>query len=216
MHANTFQHYLLGLLAIANNISAIPVFLALLGGLSAAQVLKVTTTASISAFVVMMASMLFGTAILAFFGISMSAFQISGGVILLVTGLSMLNSKTVSVAGKEQDLSQGVSASGMSNIISKAIVPVGMPLTTGAGTISTVTLFSEAAAKSGTMIDLFVAICAMSAIIFLIFHYAVWLIKILGQTGLTVLVKVMGLFTLAIGVQFMVTGMSKIYIELIH
>jgi multiple antibiotic resistance protein len=49
----------------------------------------------------------------------------------------------------------------------------------------------------------------------LIFHYAISLIKILGQTGMSVLIKVMGLFTLAIGVQFIVSGVSTIYRGLI-
>jgi multiple antibiotic resistance protein len=44
-----------------------------------------------------------------------------------------------------------------------------------------------------------------------VFHYAITLVKLLGQTGMSVLIKVMGLFTLAIGVQFIVTGVSTIY-----
>lgn len=59
--------------------------------------------------------------------------------------------------------------------------------------------------------QLFLAISVMSVVIFLIFHYAISLIKILGQTGMSVLIKVMGLFTLAIGVQFIVSGVSTIY-----
>lgn len=216
MLANTFQHYLVGLLAIANNISAIPLFLSLVTGLSAAQVLKVTTVASTSAFIIMVISMLLGSKVLAFFGISMSAFQIAGGILLGATGMSMLNAKNnEQVAGKSVDVSTNESPelaeSRMSAIISQAIVPISMPLTAGAGTISTVTLFSHTAEKSGTMIELFLAICAMSIIVFLIFHYAIRLIKILGQTGMNVMVKVMGLFTLAIGVQFIVAGVSTIY-----
>ena len=56
--ANTFQHYLLGLLAVANNIPAIGTFLTLVGGLTVAQSLRLTTVASFTAFVVMVVSML--------------------------------------------------------------------------------------------------------------------------------------------------------------
>lgn len=209
MLSSTFQHYLVALLAIANNISAVPIFLGLVAGLSAAQQLKVTTVASLSSFVIMFVSMLFGSAVLSFFGISMGAFQIAGGILVGIVGLSMLNSKSISeVAGKQLDpnTTAVISQDKMSSIISQAIVPIAMPLTTGAGTISTVTLFSHDAAEKGTTLALFLAICAMTAIIFLIFYYAPRLMQILGHTGLNVLVKVMGLFTLAIGVQFIIAG----------
>ena len=208
----TFQHYLMGLIAIANNIPAIAPFLALVGGLTTVQALRVTLVASFSAFLIMVISMVAGAGVLAFFGISISAFQIAGGLLLCGTGMSMLHSKTSSnVAGKEvaADSAQG------SALISQAVVPIAMPLTAGAGTISTVTLFAHSAARTGTTVDLFIAICVMSLIIFLVFHYAIPLIKILGETGMNVLVKVMGLFTLAIGVQFIVTGVSTIYRGLI-
>lgn len=206
--ANTFQHYLLGLFAVANNIPAIAPFLALVGGLTAVQSLRITAVASFSAFLIMVISMLAGAGVLSFFGISISAFQIAGGILLGGTGMSMLSAKSTSGVGEKSVAS---STDQESALLSQAIVPIAMPLTAGAGTISTVTLFSESAARTGTTLELFLAISAMSVIIFLIFHYAISLIKILGQTGMSVLIKVMGLFTLAIGVQFIVSGVSTIY-----
>jgi len=220
MVASSFQHYLVGLMAVANNFSALPMFLSLVAGLTAAQALKMTTASTISTFVTMIISMFFGTAVLSFFGISMSAFQIAGGVLLGSTGMSMITSKSNSdVAGKSVDLPAGSTepqGKDMTSIISQAIVPISMPLTAGAGTISTVTLFSGTAEKTGTMLELFLAICVMTLIVFLIFHYAIYLIKILGQIGMNVMVKVMGLFTLAIGVQFIVEGVTHIYSALPH
>ena len=210
--ANTFQHYLLGLFAVANNIPAIAPFLALVGGLTAVQSLRITAVASFSAFLIMVISMLAGAGVLAFFGISISAFQIAGGILLGGTGMSMLSSKSTSGVGEKSVAS---SADQESALLSQAIVPIAMPLTAGAGTISTVTLFSESAARTGTTLELFLAISVMSVVIFMIFHYAISLIKILGQTGMSVLIKVMGLFTLAIGVQFIVSGVSTIYRSLI-
>jgi len=210
--ANTFQHYLLGLFAVANNIPAIAPFLALVGGLTAVQSLRITAVASFSAFLIMVISMLAGAGVLAFFGISISAFQIAGGILLGGTGMSMLSSKSTSGVGEKSVAS---SADQESALLSQAIVPIAMPLTAGAGTISTVTLFSESATRTGTTLELFLAISVMSVVIFLIFHYAISLIKILGQTGMSVLIKVMGLFTLAIGVQFIVSGVSTIYRGLI-
>lgn len=221
MLANSFQHYLVGILAVANNLSALPAFLTIVSGLTVAQALRVTSIATFSSFLIMIVSMFFGTAVLSFFGISMSAFQIAGGILLGATGMSMINSKSHDdVTGKNVDLTKtnepATPSTDMTAIISQAIVPVSLPLTTGAGTISTVTLFAEGAAHTHTMLDLFLAIIVMTLIIFLVFHYAIHLIRILGKVGMNVMVKVMGLFTLAIGVQFIVSGVSTIYKGLIH
>lgn len=203
----SFQHYLLGIVAVANNIPAIAPFLQLVAGMKPAEVRRITIVATIGAFVVMVVSLLAGSAVLDFFGISISAFQIAGGILLGGTGLSMLHSKSISFAGKEVD----DSAEDFNSKVSQAIVPIAIPLTAGAGTISTITLFSASAKTSETELDLFAAICVMTVVIFLVFRYALPLVKILGNTGMNVMIKVMGLFTLSIGVQFIIAGVSTVY-----
>ena len=203
----SFQHYLLGIVAVANNIPAVAPFLQLVAGMEPAQVRRITFISTIGSFVVMVVSLLAGSAVLEFFGISISAFQIAGGILLGGTGISMLHSKTISFAGKEVD----ESPDDFSSKVSQAIVPIAMPLTAGAGTISTITLFSASARTSHTELDLFAAICVMTVVIFLVFRYAVPLVKVLGNTGMNVMIKVMGLFTLSIGVQFIIAGVSTVY-----
>ena len=102
-----------------------------------------------------------------------------------------------------------------SKFVSVAIVPIALPLTTGAGTISTITLFAAMASKSHTNIELFIAILTITLIIFLGFYFANNVVKRLGNIGMSVLIKVMGLFTLVLGVQFIVTGVSTVYKGLI-
>ncbi|MEY4504480.1 MAG: hypothetical protein RL154_774 [Pseudomonadota bacterium] len=202
----TYQHFLLGILAVANNIPALGTFLAICEQLNKLERVKITSIATFSSFVIMTVSMLFGTDVLAFFGITVSAFQIAGGVLLCVSGMGMMDSN----GGLKG------SSGGYSQIISTAIVPVSMPLTTGAGTMSTVTLFAEIAHANNQMWVLFAAVCTMTVIIFLIFYFATSMLRVLGEIGLSVLIKVMGLFTLAIGVQFIVTGVTHIYVGLPH
>lgn len=205
---NSFQHYLLGLFAVANNFPALAPFLTLTLGLTRLERIKLVTLGSLSAFLIMCISMLAGAAVLGFFGISISAFQIAGGVLLGVTGMSMLSAtSSADVDGKETTKHEIK----RSTLISTMIVPVILPLTTGAGTISTVTVFSHQADKAHASLALFLAICAMTMIIFLIFNFATYLVKWLGEVGMTVLTKVMGLFTLAIGVQFIINGVTTIY-----
>ncbi len=205
---SSIQHYLLGLFAVANNFPALAPFLALSVGLTRLQSLKLVVLGTLGAFIVMTTSMLAGLAILDFFGISVSAFQIAGGILLGGTGMSMLNAKGAGdVEGKQIEKHH----LDRTTLITNMIVPVTLPLTTGAGTISTVTLFSHQAAEAHSCLALFIAICLMTAIIFLIFYFAMGLMKFLGEVGMSVLIKVMGLFTLAIGVQFIITAITRIW-----
>jgi len=98
----------------------------------------------------------------------------------------------------------------MGMMTSSAIVPISLPLTTGAGTMSTITVYANSATSVNHRVELFAAIWAMALIIGLLFVFAARLTLVLGNVGMTVLIKVMGLFTMAIGIQFIVTGSSTI------
>jgi multiple antibiotic resistance protein len=207
MAPNTYQHYLIGLLAVANNFSAIAPFLANVNGLSKSNVRKLVAVTSLASLLLMLTFLLLGTTILDFFGITISEFQIAGGVLLGGIGLSMMNSSSVSdVSGKTIDHA----AVDRSALISTAIVPVSIPLTTGAGTISMVTVFAHAASRDSSRLSLLLAILSVVVINFVVFMLSSRIIKLVGAIGLTVFTKVMGLFTLAIGVSFIVEGSTAI------
>jgi len=96
-----------------------------------------------------------------------------------------------------------------SKIISTAIIPIAIPMTTGAGTMSTVILFSESAHGQPYLhFALLAAIGVMTLIIWLSFRYAPKIVNYFGETGLDVLTKIFGLITLALGIQFILTGLS--------
>ena len=204
---STFQHYLLGLFAVANNFPAMGPFLTLSQGVPAGQVRRVIRITTLSSLLIMLGAYFLGTAVLQFFGISVSAFQIAGGLLLGFSGLSMLNATD---PGDSHEKNFDVSRMDVGQMTSSAIVPISLPLTTGAGTMSTITVYAEAARSLDLRLQLFAAIWAMAILIGLMFTFATRLTKMLGHVGMTVLIKVMGLFTLAIGVQFIATGASTI------
>lgn len=207
MNDITLQHYLIGIVAVANNIPAIAPYLIITRNLDSIHKLKLARIITLTCFLVMGLSFFFGTQILSFFGISISAFQIAGGLLLCSSGMNMLNSK-----GKDEIKDKQVEKHDVnySKSVSSSIVPVAIPLTTGAGTISTITVFSEAAHSSNTSIQLALAILAMTVIIYTSFRFVDKLNKFLGAVGMSVMTKIMGLFTLAIGVQFITEGVKTI------
>lgn len=204
---STFQHYLLGLFAVANNFPAIGPFLTLSQGLPASHVKRVIRITTLSSLLIMLGAFFLGTAVLQFFGISVSAFQIAGGLLLGFSGLSMLNATD---PGDSHEKNLDVSHMDVGQMTSSAIVPISLPLTAGAGTMSTITVYAEGAHTLNHRIELFGAILTMAILIGLMFTFATRLTRLLGHVGMTVLIKVMGLFTLAIGVQFIATGASTL------
>jgi multiple antibiotic resistance protein len=208
MNELSFQHYLLGLLAVANNIPAIPFFLELCQGRSSREEHKLALIATISSFITMITAMIAGMGVLEFFDISIHAFRIAGGLILLNTGLQMMNTT------KQVIVQNGPSS--FSQVISLAIIPVSIPLTTGAGTMSTIILFTNRIHHSDTLaLKLLGAIICMTLIIYLSFRYSTDITRILGETGMDVLAKIFGLITLALGIQFMLSGLQGAFPKLV-
>jgi len=207
MMPNSFQHYLLGIFAVANNIPALGPFLELTTPLSRSQSRHVIQVATATSFVIMLSTFFLGSIVLRFFGISVSAFQIAGGLLLGASGLSMLHAGDQRGASEKQLNTTGVN---LGQITSTAVVPISLPLTTGAGTMSTITVYADAVSSSLQRLELLAAILVMVVLIGLMFSFAAKLTDWLGAVGMTVLIKVMGMFTLAIGIQFIVTGVSTI------
>lgn len=199
----SFQHYMLGLFAVANNFPALGLFLSICQNRPKKEQLKLSRIATLTAFLTMAIALVSGQMILEFFEISIEAFKIAGGILLCVSGMAMLNSKPTQVEQhSENDLSK---------VISVAIIPIGIPLTTGGGTISTVILFSGKLTEWTITFRLSCAILVMTVLIYLIFRYSTNLLHFLGNVGMSALIRIMGLFTLAIGVQFILDGMSKYF-----
>ena len=194
----SYQHYLLGLFAVANNVSAIPLYLRITQDLKREESNKICGTATLTAFLTMFVAMFAGLGILNFFEISIPAFRMAGGLLLINTGFSMLNSELKQVSDTPLDFSK---------IISTAVIPIGIPMTTGAGTMTTIILFAETShEKSYLNFALMAAILTMTGIIYLAFKHAPKIVKLLDTTGLDVLTKLFGLITLALGIQFVLTG----------
>jgi multiple antibiotic resistance protein len=204
---HTYKHFLFGLIAVANNIPAIPLYLDLTRGLHRAEQHRLCLIATATSFITMITAMLSGMAILNFFEISISAFRIAGGLLLLNTGLSMMTtSQGIVVRGTDTEFSK---------IISMAVIPVSIPLTTGAGTISTIILFShQCHLCARPMFELLAAILTMTLLIYISFRYSTLIVRFLGETGMDVLSKIFGLITLALGIQFIIGGIEGAFPKL--
>lgn len=200
---------LITLLAIVNPPAIIPFFIHYTHGFSSAHRRHTIVVASFTAFLVIAASALLGIRILEFFGISLASFQVGGGMLLLISALNMLNAKPAEVKPATNALEEGAEKAAMGASI--AVVPLTIPLLTGPATMSTVVIFAERAQnwlQLATLVGYGVVIALVTAISFGLAHP---IARVLGQTGINVLTRLMGLILAALAVEVMAEGLGKLF-----
>jgi multiple antibiotic resistance protein len=151
-----------------------------------------------------------GVSLLAFFGISLPAFRIAGGIILFLLGLDMARDDFVSTFSGAGEGEAGEGRAHARKRFERMIVPFAMPLLIGPGAISTVVIYaSEAKAfgLSGAAIGLGV-IAAISLSVMLSFWASPLISRVMGRIGMTIVVRVLGLILCAMAVQFVMAGVA--------
>ncbi len=142
-----------------------------------------------------------GDNVLGFLGISMAAFRISGGILLLLTALDMLFERRTK---RRKDQSEKT----IDAEDDPSVFPLAMPLMAGPGAIATMILLSgQGEGYSGTML----ALVAMSMVLLitLVFFFAANLLeRVLRETGITVLTRLLGMLLAALAVQFVLDGLK--------
>jgi multiple antibiotic resistance protein len=187
--------------------AALPTFLAVTAGQDNKKRLRTAGKASLTAFVILTAFAVAGTYIFRLFGISLPAFEIAGGIILLLIGLDMLEAKrspTQETSGETHAASTKDDA---------GIVPMGIPMLAGPGAITSVmVLVGQAHQSPGywQMLSIFGAITITASICYLVLSSATRVAQMLGETGIRILVRIMGLLLVALAVQYFVNGFADL------
>ena len=160
-----------------------------------------------------------GLALLQFFGVSLPAFRIAGGVLLFLLGLDMARDDfTARFAETDPDappLSTGAYAR---EHFERLVVPFAMPLLIGPGAISTVVIYAGEAKKFGLpgYGAGFGVIVAISVTIVAAFWLTSLISRVLGRIGMTIVVRVLGLILCAMAVQFMIAGFAAVTHDLVR
>lgn len=136
-----------------------------------------------------------GQLVFLIFNVTLAAFKIAGGILLVTTEFAMLNPKRKEISREE-----------LENI---SIVPLAFPLTAGPGTITTVILLVSEANSLLEASLVFVGIFAGVAVSYLGMKYAPKIFKLLGEEGLRVITRLMSIIVLAIAVQFIISGIAE-------
>ena len=193
------------LFAILNPATVLPFFLALTGDLSAGEsralAVRVALYASVLSAVVVVA----GSAVLAFFGITIDEFRIAGGMVLFAIGWSMLNGgQSTSHGGTDEERDH------RAFVREVAFYPMTFPMIVGPGTIATIVVFTG---QATTVVDA-VGVAAAAAVVLAILFAGLWLAPVLGhvltQTARAVVTRLMGMILLAIAVEMVTAGAQAV------
>lgn len=205
-------NFFVALFALIDPVGMVPLFAAATAGVHPSARRSIALYVSLFAAAFLTFFFFTGTALLKFFGISLPAFRIAGGLMLLLMGLNMARDDftamfaTAVVEGAETTDLRAYAR----KKFEKLIVPFGMPLLIGPGAISAVVIYASeskplgwAGALAGVAVILGVSACVLVA-----FALSGLISKALGQIGMTIVVRVLGLVLTAMAVQFIIVGVS--------
>ncbi|PND38653.1 hypothetical protein C1O66_14710 [Paucibacter aquatile] len=198
---------LVALLAIVNPIGVIPFFIHFTTGFNRQQRQHTIRVSSFSAFLVISISALFGLKVIEFFGISLASFQVGGGTLLLISSIQMLNAQPAE--SRKEDLSEG--SSKLSAGASIAVVPLTIPLLTGPATISTMVIYAEKTRHWWELAILVGYGVVVGLVTFGVFSTAGRIARVLGQTGINIMTRLMGLILAALAVELLADGLIKLF-----
>lgn len=189
------------ILFLVDPFAALPTFLSVTAHESAAKRVRTARKASLTAFIGLTSFALAGQVIFRIFGITLPAFEIAGGIILLLIGLDMLEAKR---SPTQEASSDTVDAATKDDV---GIVPMGIPMLAGPGAITSVMVLVGQAQDLRERLAIYAAILVTCLISFGVLGTAVQVERLLGDTGIRVLVRVMGLLLVALAVQYFVNGL---------
>ncbi len=198
---------LIALLAIVNPIGVVPFFIHFTQSFSREQRQRTIRVSAFTAFLVVSISALAGLKVIEFFGISLASFQVGGGTLLLISALQMLNAQPAEA--RKEDVSEG--SNKVDAGASIAVVPLTIPLLTGPATISTMVIYAEKTRhwwEQGVLVGYGVVVGLVS---FAVFSAAGRIARALGQTGINIMTRLMGLILAALAVELLADGLTKLF-----
>jgi multiple antibiotic resistance protein len=196
------------LFPIVDPLSGSPIFLAVTHEYSRQTRKELSLRVAFDSFCLMIVFYFIGAQVLSFFGVSLPVVQVGGGLVVIATGWTLLMQKD-----EARDAPRGRIQH--QDVFRQAFYPLTLPLTVGPGSISVaVTLGANSTHRYGVhLLIILAAIIAMGLIavsVFLCYGFADRLAKILGETGMTVIIRLSSFLLVCIGVQIMWNGLSAL------
>jgi len=203
-----FEFFILcfsSLFALVNPIGIVPIFISITEECTSKEKNRIILNSIGFAFFVLISFSLIGDLIFSFYGITIHAFKIAGGIILFKISLDMVESKrsrTKTTPAEEKEATDKKEV---------AYTPLGIPLIAGPGSIASIMiLYSETNGDINYKMHLFMALACVLLITLFIFRLSNYLSKTFGKSGLRIMQRIMGLILMVISIEFIFQGLGNI------
>jgi multiple antibiotic resistance protein len=205
---SAFFFVVAALFPIVNPIGMAPIFLSMTAGASPAARRLLAQRIALGGLALLAVSLFVGTYVLAFFGLTLPAVQIGGGLLVSATGWRLLQR-----SDDPRDRGNPTLASD-SVMLRRAFFPLTMPLTVGPGSIAVAITLGSSAPRSGGLasqaLGAFAGLLAIAGSIYLCFRYADRLLRIVGDAGTDVIIRLSAFILLCLGIQILWRGLSTL------
>lgn len=192
---------------LINPLGTMPVFLSMTAGMSNEERKRIITKATLVAFLIMILFTVFGRFLFQFFGLSTNGFRIAGGIIILKIGYDMLQARYTHIKINEKELEH------VENDIS--VTPLAIPMLCGPGAIANGIVLMEDAQDWVKKCTLMGVLALVFFITYFILRTSTKLVKLMGETGNNVMMRLMGLILMVIAVECFVSGAKPILIDIL-
>ena len=199
-----YLRFVVTLTAVLDPFLAVPIFVSATAGYRRGERQRLARVVTLTVFLVLAGAALFGDSVLRMMGASLPAFQVGGGLVLLLMALAMLNAHVGDIRQTRAEAKE------MKEREYTGVVPLAVPLLAGPGAIGT----SIIAAQNGGVLHqavLVACIALLCALVWLVLHLAQSIASRLGTTGLNIASRLLGLLLAAIAIQTMAEGLRVLF-----
>jgi multiple antibiotic resistance protein len=190
------------LITIVNPVGAIAPFIAVTAGDSLAQQRRLAAKAAFVAGAALVACAAVGSLVFNFYGITLPAVKVAGGILVLLVSIDMLHAKQSRTKATEEEKAEAAARE------EAGIFPLAIPLLTGPGSILSTFMLMDQASTFANQISVYISIVLVMLTAFAVLAQAHHITRVLGQTGINVLSRLMGLVLASIAMQFILDGLG--------
>ncbi|MFW5793342.1 MAG: MarC family protein [Bacteroidota bacterium] len=209
MNWNLYLNFLAAMMAIMNPLGLIPLWSELTNDLTKSGRRELARLLIATAAIILVTFMIFGKTILTFFSIELPVFQMAGGILLLFTGLSMVNGKIFQIESRKLEAKDPHQL--VRTRFREILVPLAIPMMSGPGSITTVLLFGNRLSSPLDYFVLSLILLVILAIVLFVFVFSVKIEKLIDPIFFNVLTRLFGIIVVAISLQFIVEGIIKVF-----
>lgn len=191
---------------LINPFGTMPIFMTMTAQLDSKQRTATAKKASIISFITIVLFAFSGQLLFNFFGISVHSFRIVGGVIFFIMGMDMLQARLEKVKVKDSEVK--------SYVDDISITPLAIPMICGPGALTNAIVMMEDADALGKKLVLILTVSIVMLLTYLILYSSSKIIKFLGETGVNVMMRLMGLIVMVIAVEFFFAGLKPILLDI--